>query len=37
MPTADHVTNTGTGGGSIFGWMRDTTHGALVSADPNAL
>jgi hypothetical protein len=32
------VTNTGTGGGSIFGWMRDTTHGALVSpGNSNAL
>jgi hypothetical protein len=31
------VTNTGTGGGSIFGWMRDTTHGALISTDSNAL
>jgi hypothetical protein len=31
------ITNTGTGGGSIFGWMRDTTHGALVSTDSNGL
>jgi hypothetical protein len=31
------ITNTGTGGGSIFGWMRDTTHGTLVSPDTNGL